>query len=139
MGHLADTEMQEWALHTHSLPPSPTGHDSHSQIHTRSYSQSAGGFEMTNKELLSALLLLALATQVAFSSPLLLPTAMRLAGRRDKWRSDSVSIDTGALLQRLLQKPFTCAIVLEDNGAQIQIHAPLVDVAALIVSAERCF
>lgn len=92
---------------------------------------------MTNKELLSALLLLALATQVAFSSPLLPATAMRLAGRRDKWRSDSVSIDTGALLQRLLQKPFTRAIVLEDNGAQI--HAPSVDVAARIVSAERCF
>lgn len=81
--------------------------------------------------------LFALATQVAFSSPLLPATGMRLARHRDKWRSDSVSIDTGALLQRLLQKPFTPAIVLEDNGAQI--HAPSVGVAARIVSAERCF
>lgn len=88
---------------------------------------------MTNKELLSALLLLALATQVAFSSPSPPLTAIRLAKRRDKWRSDSVSIETGALLQRLLQKPFTRAIVLENNGAQI--HAPSVDLAARHVSA----
>lgn len=91
---------------THSPPHSTLKHHSHTNIHRHAFIiRVLQGLGRQIKELLSPLLLLALATQVP-SSPSLPVTAMRLARHRDKWRSDSVSIDTEALLQRLLQKAF---------------------------------
>lgn len=78
----------------------------HRALFSYEYTQTCSYYETSNKGVVIAAVIVRPWQHKCHPPPSLPVTAMRLARHRDKWRSDSVSIDTEALLQRLLQKAF---------------------------------